>query len=273
MILNKYQPYTYLIRFKPTGQLYYGCSTSIGCSPDDLWVRYFTSSKIVKGLIAEHGADSFEIVSIKLHETREDALKWEELYLVSVQAAQSNLYLNKSNGAKNFVCNGHTEETRIKMRKSHLGEANINYKKSLSKETRDKISKKLKGNVISEETKKKISEKLIGRIVSDETKQKHTNSQLGEKNHMWGKFGENNPNSKKYIIIFPDGHEEFIICMAEFCKNNSLDASNMLKVILEKQSSHKGFKCRYATEQEILDNQPKILHNSTSKIINEESSE
>ena len=97
----QYQPYTYLIKFKTTGQLYYGAKTAKGCHPCQLWVRYFTSSKIVKKLIKEYGKESFEIISIKLHETKEDCLKWEELYLISVNGGYNPQYLNRHNGSKN----------------------------------------------------------------------------------------------------------------------------------------------------------------------------
>jgi hypothetical protein len=54
-----YQPYTYLLRHLPTGRAYYGVRYAKGCSPADLWVKYFTSSKDIHNMIKEYGKDSF----------------------------------------------------------------------------------------------------------------------------------------------------------------------------------------------------------------------
>jgi hypothetical protein len=78
---------------------------------------------------------------------------------------------------------------------------------------------------------------------------------------MYGKFGENAPNSKVYIITFPNGGEEIIKGLAEFCRNNKLNVCHMSSIATNKLKQHKGFKCRYATEQEMLDNtsEPAII--------------
>ena len=65
--------------------------------------------------------------------------------------------------------------------------------------------------------------------------------------------GDKNPMSKIYIIIFPDEHKEVIKGIAEFCRNNNIDGSSMVKVAKGLLKQYKGFKCRYATEQEIVD--------------------
>jgi hypothetical protein len=97
-----YKPYTYRILFKPTGQEYYGVQTKQGARPENLLVNYFTSSKVVKALMAEHGKEAFEVVGFKVHATKEAALKWEELFLVSVGAAQNEHWLNQWNGGHKF---------------------------------------------------------------------------------------------------------------------------------------------------------------------------
>ena len=48
--------YTYLVVCKPTGEWYYGVRYA---GDDDLWIKYFTSSKHVKALISKYGKDSF----------------------------------------------------------------------------------------------------------------------------------------------------------------------------------------------------------------------
>ena len=42
------KPYTYLIGWSKIKKYYYGVRYKIGCQPDDLWKKYFTSSYFVK---------------------------------------------------------------------------------------------------------------------------------------------------------------------------------------------------------------------------------
>jgi hypothetical protein len=52
-------PFTYLVKHVPTNRYYYGVKIKKGCHPYDLWTKYFTSSKKVKGLIKRYGKKSF----------------------------------------------------------------------------------------------------------------------------------------------------------------------------------------------------------------------
>lgn len=70
-----YTPFVYLLKFIPTGQLYYGSRTAKNCQITDLWTKYFTSSKMVKKLIEAHGKDSFEYEVRKTFSTRDKTLK------------------------------------------------------------------------------------------------------------------------------------------------------------------------------------------------------
>jgi hypothetical protein len=76
------QPYTYMVTFLPTNQKYYGVRFASGCSTEDLWKTYFTSSDTVHKLIEQHGAESFSVEVRKLFETKEDALSWEKDFYV-----------------------------------------------------------------------------------------------------------------------------------------------------------------------------------------------
>jgi hypothetical protein len=109
------QPYTYRIKFLPTDQEYYGVRHGKKANPENFWKTYFTSSQIVKELIKEHGKDAFVVVGIKLHASREDALWYEEVFLVSMNAAKSTHWLNRSNGRKRLCV---TEESAKKTAKS-----------------------------------------------------------------------------------------------------------------------------------------------------------
>ena len=52
---------------------------------------------------------------------------------------------------------------------------------------------------------------------------------------------EHNIKYKKYAI-FPDGHEELILNVTDFCKNNNLHRQNVNLCLNGKQKSTKGFK-------------------------------
>lgn len=61
------------------------------------------------------------------------------------------------------------------------------------------------------------------------------------------KWGTRPPrtNKKAYIITHPDGTEEEIFGLSEFCRKHNLATGNMNKVLRGKISQHKGFKVRY----------------------------
>jgi hypothetical protein len=72
-------PYFYKLKHKKTGKYYVGSQYGKTSNPDNLWVNYFTSSKIVNSLINEDGKESFDIVEVK---PRSDAREYEQRYLL-----------------------------------------------------------------------------------------------------------------------------------------------------------------------------------------------
>lgn len=57
--------------------------------------------------------------------------------------------------------------------------------------------------------------------------------------------------AKFFIITDPDGTEYFIQGLAAFCRANGLDQGSMSAVINGRQSAHKGWVARYATDNEL----------------------
>lgn len=173
--MHIYRPYTYLLKFKPTGQLYYGCSYANNkaktAHPSQLWCSYFTSSKIIKRLIQEHGIESFEYQVRRTFKTAEAALLWEQKLLTRVNAVKSTNWLNRTNGNKKFYL---TDDARKRMSEAKKG-------KKLSAETRKKLSEICKNRSEDEKIaiKIKASKSLTGRKQSEETKQKISNSHKG----------------------------------------------------------------------------------------------
>ncbi len=69
-------PYTYLIGWSKQNKWYYGVRYAKDCSPDDLWIKYFTSSKYIHKYRKEHGEP--DIIQIrKTFECGEKARLWE----------------------------------------------------------------------------------------------------------------------------------------------------------------------------------------------------
>lgn len=89
-------PYTYKLIFKPTGQYYYGVRYAKGCNPNDLWDKYFTSSKHVHKLIKEYGLNSFTIKITKTFSNKKDALLHELNILERVKANINGKFINKA---------------------------------------------------------------------------------------------------------------------------------------------------------------------------------
>lgn len=94
-----YTPYTYLIKFIPTNQVYYGVRYAKNCHPSDLFVTYFTSSTEICRLIQQHGLESFIISIRKTFNSAEKARNWESKVLKRIKAAQHSRFINKSNGS------------------------------------------------------------------------------------------------------------------------------------------------------------------------------
>ena len=129
------KPFTYLLTHKSSGRKYYGVKCCSKSDPSMLWVRYFSSSKIVKELIKQEGKDAFNFEVRKIFQSKDEAMKWEQRFLTKVRAAQSPNWINRHNGGANWRCTSHSEESK------------------------KKISAKLTGRVMSEEHRLKIAAK------------------------------------------------------------------------------------------------------------------
>lgn len=180
------KPYTYLIRHRPTGKVYYGYRSANRVDPDqDLWKQYFTSSPKVQQLIEETGVDSFDVEVRQIFETREQASDWEFRVLRRCKVLHDDRWLNQ-NVAGYIVP---TEASQKKISDYHKD-------KPKTDEHKQKISESQKGSKRPWSAKnlpadtKGENNGMFGKHHSEETKKK-----IGEKNrvHMQG---ENNPMKK-----------------------------------------------------------------------------
>ena len=120
-----YIPYTYCITFLLTGQRYYGCRYAANknvANPNEFWLTYFTSSKVIKDLILLHGKESFTCQIRQTFKTKEETVAWEHKFLTRIDAASNPDWFNKSNGAGKFHTTSESEESRLSTRNARTPE-------------------------------------------------------------------------------------------------------------------------------------------------------
>jgi hypothetical protein len=93
----KTTPYTYLIGWSIHSKYYYGVRYAKNCDPSDLWVKYFTSSKLVRDMRELHGEP--DVVQVrKTFETAGQAILWEHKVLTRLNILTEIKWLNQSVG-------------------------------------------------------------------------------------------------------------------------------------------------------------------------------
>jgi len=210
--------YTYLIKHKPTGQVYYGFRSANTVSPEeDLWKKYFTSSKRVQQLLEDTGADSFDVEIRKTFDTQEQATHWETKVLRRMRVLESDMWLNQNiagyitptEESKQKISEFHKAKPKSVEHKQKLsesqkgskrpwavknlptdysGEKNGRYGKPVSEETRSKIGEANRGKTpankgvpMTAEQKAKLREAMLGRKVDPEVVARRAEKQQGQK--------------------------------------------------------------------------------------------
>lgn len=179
MTNNIYTPFTYLIGWKELNRWYYGVRFARGCHPDDLWTKYFTSSKYVQKMRGEYGEPNV----VEIRQTFDDSLQareWEEKVIRRIRAVNSLKWLNKQNGGTKFSIDSHSIETKIKIGERKKGKPSWNIGVSPSQETRIKMSDSNRGKVRSEETRLSISNAMRGKLKSKEHRSKMSAMRKGK---------------------------------------------------------------------------------------------
>jgi len=266
--------------------------------------------------IRKYGRSKFEWEVLEECDSKEEMDEMEFHYIKQFDSKVPNGY-NLTDGGEGVIGYTHSKETRKKMSlsafnrptrifsedhkrrisESRLGNKNPNYNKPMPKhvkkmlatinknktvsketrkkisdarlkmppmtyETRKKISESHKGKELSDEHKLKLSEALTGHVVSSETKKKISNTNKGSyagngfkrgTDHLYfGKCGTEAPATKKYVIVSPEGNEFIVSGLKKFCRNyktKKLNFSNMSACASGKRRHHKGYKCRYYNEE------------------------
>ncbi len=146
----------------------------------------------------------------------------------------------------------HTLESRMKISASgKTVRQSEEYKKKQSEalkkafarpEVKEKLSKIRKGRKLSEEHKKKIGIARSGYTMSEETKKKKSEIM----NAM-------NYGRKKFIVTFPDGHEEEVLGIKKFCREHGLIYSSWNSTEYRGRKKYRGY-----SKREVLDKDEKI---------------
>lgn len=90
-------PYTYLIGWTAHNKWYYGVRYRKGCSPNDLWVTYFTSSKYVAKFRRLNGEPDIIIIKNTFNSIK-DARQHEHKVLKRLDVIHKPHWLNEHNG-------------------------------------------------------------------------------------------------------------------------------------------------------------------------------
>lgn len=137
-----------------------------------------------------------------------------------------------------FYGKTHSEET-----KRSISEANLGRKHT--EETKRKMSNSHRGIPKSTETKRKMSEKATGRNHTDKTKNK-----LKEYNLQEDVLRKNiESKQKEWIVITPEGNEELVVNLSDYCVEKQLSRSKMYSVASGNRNHHKGYRCIKVNEQ------------------------
>lgn len=169
------QAYVYSIKVLATEQFYLGSrgrNITLGREPEeDLWVKYETSSKKIKAMIAELGKSSFEASIIARFDKHEDAY-WHEQDLIKSQIKNplclNKHYVERVTGKRVFVGLAGVPksiEHRQKISESNKGKHN-------DPDVRRRIGEAQRGKIFTEEHRQKLSAAGLGRKHSDESKEK-----------------------------------------------------------------------------------------------------
>ena len=173
-----YQPYVYIIKFKPTQQIYIGVQfreTNDIANPCQLWTTYFGSGPNVIKLREMFDEDDFQCRVLSVWNTKEEVLAEEKRILKKYDAKNNLRFLNESNGGGGGV-QFHTEDTRkVMSEKAVLREAK---KKEdgyeVSEKTREIKRQQMMGNTYSKgkkwsaEKRAEHSKRLKGRTFTPE---------------------------------------------------------------------------------------------------------
>lgn len=185
-----YCPYVYLLKYKPTKQLYIGAEYSIlnkVANPSNFWNIYFTSSNVIQNL-RESSNDqtdwSFRI--LKTFSTEKETIEFEQYLLEKYNAADNPRFLNQRNGGGG----NHSIESRKKMSLAKKGKPNgqkgtrwteERRQRTLATRERNGTTGRGRKAIFTEEHRANLSKSRKGIVFSEEHRANLSKSHLGNK--------------------------------------------------------------------------------------------
>lgn len=219
--MDTYTPFTYLVRFKPTGQLYYGSKYAAGCHPGMLWTTYFTSLETIQELVELHGPDSFDVRVTRTFYTANEARDWEAKFLKRVGAAKSPIWFNRSNGSSGFI-NAGPMDPSVKKRKLHL----------------ERLTKIKNGTYFKRGPYKNKGTPIGPRGKMGDAARIERNAKMMETR---ARNGTRTGLSRKFLIKCPAGFTYEGSSLKEFCAEHDISLSSMQKVCRGAYTSYLGW--------------------------------
>lgn len=235
----------------PNGKVYIGITSQ---NPNNRWRKGdgYKGNEMLFRAINKYGWENIKHEILNNNLTKEEAEAEEKRLIKQYNSNNRKFGYNICSGGG---VNVPTEETKLKIAKSHIGKTHSEETKRkmselkkgvcLSEKTRYNMSLSRKGkkrNPLSEETKEKIRQKHIGKKANEETKKKMSVSHSGKNNAMYGKKGKNNPNSKPVICV-ETGTE--YASSAEVERLLALHSTSITQVCKGKRETCGGYHWRY----------------------------
>lgn len=201
-------------------------------NPSERWIEHVTVSKnpnrhdysYIHRAIRKYGLDNFKFEVIYQSKDKNHTLSVMESYFINeYNTIRPNGY-NLTSGGEGLNDYEFTDTHKSRISAALTGKEKP-YMQIVNRDPEKirKTAEKHRGMKRTDETKAKISAIHKGKTISEEQKIKL---------------------SKKWIVIFPDGHEEEVINLKAFCIENGLDVGNLSNVAYGRAKSHKKFRCR-----------------------------
>lgn len=176
------KPYTYIVGWKSAGLWYYGVRYANKTpARDDLWSKYFTSSKRVKEC-RQHNGEPDVIIVHREFVAKEDAIEFERNFLKTANAVESPFWLNAIIPDAGFVNKTCSSQTKRKISEMSVIRERFLHDKPKMKSEMKLLREQWKKESLAQywssakaiDHKETISAIHTGKIVGEETKKKQS---------------------------------------------------------------------------------------------------